>query len=71
MSELPVIHENTTTSQKFTRSSCGVVEYFLISLAICSYEPLYLYSVKRSDNWHMSSMAIFEPSFSRSMRRVM
>ena len=44
---------------------------FFISFAICSYEPLYLYSVSRSDNWHMSSIAVLLPSGWRSILRVM
>ena len=45
MSELPVIHEKRTCSQKLTTSNFGVDEYLRMCLAICSYEPLYLYSV--------------------------
>ncbi len=44
---------------------------FFISLAMFSWEPLYLSSVRRSESWHMSSMAIFWPLIVRSMRRVM
>ena len=43
-------HEKRTCSQYLTRSSFGTELYLEMSLAICSCEPLYLYSVRRSDN---------------------
>ena len=61
-------NENRTTSKKRTTSAPPDDEYSLIFLAICSYEPKYLRSVRRSVSWQKSSMCFTCGVL--SMRRV-